>query len=770
MSSETEEIAQFRPIDLPHVSVNSDFNSSEYSDLEGSTGFSTPSTPDTPNTPSTPTTPSTPATPLTELATCVTSFGFTDAETSTFALPATKRAYRRKRPGFHKGNSHIKRRLFTTGTPKKRDSLASKIRVHCKIPPKPKSFEVYLKKGDITTSRQLYVPHGAEVMNMDILVHVLSLLRCNEPQCPGIMMLHKLPKTNGLQSYFILHCKRCHSVVAEFSSSKHIGETPTEAVNNPQMFTRRPNEVNTRALLAVHTTSTSWRDFLLICALMDLPVPGRNLQKRELQNFQSVTDQVSQESMTLAAAQVRSREKSVISNIPGAYRCDVSFDATWHRRGHYSNQGFGAAIDIASNKVLDYVLYQRICRKCLSWPDERRTSQPEDYAAFLSDHHTACTANFSGSSQSMEGSAAVEIWKRSVERHNLVYSTYVGDGDSSSFKNLVNSDPYGGVESIRKEECLGHVQKRLKKHLKKKSIQFSKLSVGKIERVGQLYALVVSQNRGKTPSEIQSALWNLLEHLVENHENCPFSLASWCYYQQACARNAEDPEITIPPLRHPYLTASEYGRAKEVFASFASMSMCGALTMGQTQNANESLHSIIWHNSPKAKYVGQKSIVASTALAVTTFNDGEMAIASVLDALYISPSYSTLLHLSRRDHNRNQKRERAILETQKRRRRQLTTRSRTAESSRKRRAKTSCASSYRSGKFGTETLIPDIDSGEDSDTTCVICNSRVCPIGRRRKSDEWVGCDICESWFHSKCVGVSAKSLGNDPYFCEACI
>ena len=132
------------------------------------------------------------------------------------------------------------------------------------------------------------------------------------------------------------------------------------------------------------------------------------------------------------------------------------------------------------------------------------------------------------------------------------------------------------------------------KHLKKKSNLYSKLSVSKVERVGQLFALVVTQNRGKTPSEIQKALWNLLEHLVEKHTNCPFSTDSWCYFQKARAVNFEDPSFVIPPLRQPYLTESEYGRAKEVFASFASLSMCGALTMGQTENANESLHSIIW--------------------------------------------------------------------------------------------------------------------------------------------------------------------------------
>ena len=612
------------------------------------------------------------------------------------------------------------------------------------------------------------VPRGAEIINIDILCHVISLLRCNDPHCSGYLVLHKLPKNVGLQSYFILHCTRCHQVVAEFSSTLHIGETPQEAVNNPNMNLRRPNEVNLRSLLAVHSTSMSWRDFLLVCSIMDLPVPGHNMNKRALEHFQSCTSLVSLESMSLAASQVRCRQNSLESNIPGAFKCDVSFDATWHRRGHYSNQGFGAAIDIVSNKVLDYMLYQRICRKCLTWPTERRASQPEEYALFLSEHHTTCSANFSGSSQSMEGSAAVEIWKRSVERNRLVYSTCVGDGDSSSFKNLVNSNPYQGIETVRKEECLGHVQKRLKKHLKKKSNVFCKLSAGKIERVGQLYALVVTQNRGNSPNEIQSALCNLLEHLIENHGNCPYSTGSWCYHQKARAGHNDDPTISIPPLRQPYLTDGEYGRAKEVFASFASLSMCEALTMGQTQNANESLHSKIWHNSPKAKYVGQKSIEASTSLAVSTFNDGEMAIASVLDALSISPSYSTLLHLSRRDHARNQKRERAILESQKRRRRQLTTRTITAESSRKRRAK-ACSSSYQSGKFGTETTNPVDDSGEESDTACEMCKNRVCPIGRRRKVDDWVGCDICQCWYHSRCVGVNSKSLGEDPYLCDAC-
>ena len=65
------------------------------------------------------------------------------------------------------------------------------------------------------------------------------------------------------------------------------------------------------------------------------------------------------------------------------------------------------------------------------------------------------------------------------------------------------------------------------------------------------------------------------------------------------AQNAEDPLIANPSLRQPYITAPEYIRAKEIFDIFSSISMCSALTMGQPQNANDSLHSIIWHNTPK---------------------------------------------------------------------------------------------------------------------------------------------------------------------------
>ena len=63
---------------------------------------------------------------------------------------------------------------------------------------------------------------------------------------------------------------------------------------------------------------------------------------------------------------------------------------------------------------------------------------------------------------------------------------------------------------------------------------------------------VLAQNRGRTPWEIQSALYTLVDHLEEKH-NCTFSTNSWCYFQKTLALKDEDASIVTPILRQPYL-------------------------------------------------------------------------------------------------------------------------------------------------------------------------------------------------------------------------
>ncbi|KAI8764666.1 hypothetical protein BgiBS90_030051 [Biomphalaria glabrata] len=65
----------------------------------------------------------------------------------------------------------------------------------------------------------------------------------------------------------------------------------------------------------------------------------------------------------------------------------------------------------------------------------------------------------SSSAGAMEAAGAVNIFMHSVETRNIRYTQYLGDGDSSSYKKVVDSKPYG-EKPIEKLECIGHVQKR----------------------------------------------------------------------------------------------------------------------------------------------------------------------------------------------------------------------------------------------------------------------------------------------------------------------
>ena len=716
---------------------------------------------------STPSTPLTPGTPVSQIAASVTSFTFSETESATPSQSPRSKGVKKIHTGrFSKG--HKRRALFVTPKKIKRSSIPrSELLKGTVNTSAPSTYLVNLKEGGKMQAKHLLVPQGSQVMNLEILDMVFQMLSCTDPTCHGSLRLHKLPHHDGLQSRFVLHCSRCHVVVANFSSSLYLDEQPREAVNSTVKSRYRPSEVNIRSMLAVHCTSLSWQDFRLTCALLGLQVPARNMSQAALDKLIATTCKVSQDTMMIASREVANQIDTVPSNIQGAARCHVSFDASWHRRGHYSNQGFGAVIDSNSGKVLDYDLLQRVCKKCLAWPEERKTSEPEEYSSFCAEHGAVCTANFMGTSQAMEGAIAIKLWKRSVAQNQLVYTTYIGDGDSSSYKKLVESNPYEGLETVRKEECLGHVQKRLKKHLKKASPTSPAVTKSKVERVGHLYALVVVRNRGNSAATIQQALFNLVDHLGEQHSNCPCTTDSWCYFAKAQAERKDDSSVLLPPLRKPYLTVPEIDRCREVFTTFASIAMCSSLGMGKTQNSNEALHSIVWHNSPKGKYAGQKSMLSSTALAVSTFNEGSLSFAAVLNEYGISPSYSSLFHFAEMDRYRNSAKERAILATIKRRRRYLTVRASAAETSRKRREK--AASKYSSGKFGAEVREED-SSDEDDDEVCAICEMKGCPIGRRRKVDEWIGCDVCGRWFHGRCVGIKKIADWTEvDYFCKDC-
>ena len=224
-----------------------------------------------------------------------------------------------------------------------------------------------------------------------------------------------------------------------------------------------------------------------------------------------------------------------------------------------------------------------------------QTGHPEDYQQWYESHKSNCFKNYDGTSQSMEPEAAKTIWSRSVEKHKLCYSTFIGDADAKSYQQVVSMDPYPLVP-IHKEECLAHVSKRIrktlckiKKNTKAHTYIQHRLTEAKADYVSSNYSTVILQTRGKTPALMAKALDILIAHTSGNHETCPED--SWCRWRTTDSQ-------TIP-ARSTNFTSIDIDKVREVFSIFASEEFCGHLTLGMTQNANESLHNTIWISAPK---------------------------------------------------------------------------------------------------------------------------------------------------------------------------
>ena len=81
--------------------------------------------------------------------------------------------------------------------------------------------------------------------------------------------------------------------------------------------------------------------------------------------------------------------------------------------------------------IFDYAVKSLVCFTCRKHPNAS--------LAWKEKHSPDCTINHERSSGAMEKDGAVEIFTRSIDKHKLKYTVFVGDGDSSSFGAVVSA-------------------------------------------------------------------------------------------------------------------------------------------------------------------------------------------------------------------------------------------------------------------------------------------------------------------------------------------
>ena len=313
----------------------------------------------------------------------------------------------------------------------------------------------------------------------------------------------------------------------------------------------------------------------------------------------------------------------------------VTVDGSWNNRNFSSLVGLVFALSVDTGKVLDYVILSKICGLCREWEGREDTVEFQEWYRI---HENECDKNHTGSAKSMEAKGAVLLFERSLEKHRMQYTIFVGDGDSAAYKEVVAAEPYGPDVEIIKEDCSGHIQKRMGTALRKllQDYKGKKLEDGKglggrgrlthklVDTLQVFYGLAIRNNKGDVDAmqrEVQASVHHYASTLeTPQHDFCPKGQESWCKYQSDLATGKN----TYRPLKHP-IPEAVCTALKPVYDRLSSPALLEGVKNCRTQNANEGLHNVVWSYVPKEKNHGNLQYQLGVAMATGHFNSGFLA-------------------------------------------------------------------------------------------------------------------------------------------------
>lgn len=478
------------------------------------------------------------------------------------------------------------------------------------------------------------------VINLDCVNDLLRCVKCKT--CGGDVNISKCDREYGLAVKLLITCVNCGDISSAWSSPRVAGD---QNIN--------PFSVNILAARAMQSTGNRQTALNDICSAMN--ISHRGLHTKTWQNYvkKKLTPAVasaSEELMTECASSVRELYRELGTNIPG--NIAVSYDGSWMTRGHSSHIGVGTVIELFTGFVLDYVVLSNFCAACEQKPKENDPS----YQTWVENHQ--CQKNTSKKAGEMEVEAALILFRRSLSKHNLRYTTVLSDGDSRAYLALQEEKVYGYMD-ILKEDCVNHVQKRMGTNLRKLLSQHKghglggkgRLTGDLVNKLTSYYGWALKSHKGDVDATHRAVMATYL-HVTSrddapNHSLCPTGPDSWCRQNAAEAKGQ-------PPPKHRYsLPAHVCEALLPVYERLSDRKLLERCQRGKTQNNNESLHAMIWALAPKERHASLFTVEAAVGEAVMKFNAGyTRAATGILKKLSLTPGRQNSKRLAEKDKRR----------------------------------------------------------------------------------------------------------------------
>lgn len=392
-------------------------------------------------------------------------------------------------------------------------------------------------------------------------------------------------------------------------------------------------EINRRFSFAMRCLGQGASSEKRFCGLMDLPPPVTQKVHDKIQSHIYSASKSTAELLMKDAVQEELLRVSVEEDIENATDMAVSIDGTWHKRGFSSLFGVCSLIGVLSTKIVDVNIKSSYCKACEVWERKKNTAEYQEWEV---DHKTTCQTNHEGTAGKMEADSVKQMFRRSLDQYGVRYKYYIGDGDTKSYKGVVESKPYGDNFEVQKRECIGHVQKRMGTRLRKckkdhKGIGGrNKLTAKMIDKLTVYYGLAIRRNFDSV-ERMRDAVWATFYHYSSTkdhpqHQLCPQGSTSWCEWQRANAdASLGSYEQTYKPLSADVLNA-----IRPIYQDLSNDALLKRCLGGYTQNANESFNNVIWRMAPKSTNSSATIIQIATFLAVGLFNEGSQSLLRVM--------------------------------------------------------------------------------------------------------------------------------------------
>ncbi|GFV77881.1 uncharacterized protein TNCV_351 [Trichonephila clavipes] len=254
--------------------------------------------------------------------------------------------------------------------------------------------------------------------------------------------------------------------------------------------------------------------------------------------------------------------------------------------------------------VVGFEVMIKVCRHCSVAKNKLGESRAE-FSILYEEHKSECDINHSGSSTSMEMEERLPYGKDPL--HSDFVTSVFSDGDCKMFSYLCQKKVYGSDIVIKKELCMNHVSKRLGTALRYtvKDCRAQGISLGgkshgslkeaTIKKLIAYYQKTILRIKGDVKT-MKTAIYATLLHSISTdakpqHSKCLAGENSWCFYQSAIANGQKfgNHKVSVgTPINEKFLP-----KILPIYQRLASNELLERCIRSGTQNANESLHSMI---------------------------------------------------------------------------------------------------------------------------------------------------------------------------------